>query len=344
MIRRLLLAAIALAGSISISFTAHADNSPGLRVESDGTTWQMIKPIDRMTAGVFDRMEVGLNIGTTGLGLEIGTHITPWVRVRAGVDWVPRFNIPMNFDLMTYTEGESGILNSGKFDRIQELMDEFTGFEIDQQVTMNSRPTMTTFRFMADVYPFAGKGWRATVGFFAGGRTVGRTINAMHEMPSLLTVGIYNRLYDYAAETDIFDFKLPFGDEVYLDPDVAQQLKDKFEEYGRLGIHIGDYKDGTPYIMEPDKDGTVSARALVNAVRPYVGIGYDGAISRDGRWKIGFDLGAQFWGGAPKVVIHDGTVMNDLINVRGKVGDYLSLIKGLPVYPTANFKISYTFF
>lgn len=304
----------------------------------------------RASNGVFNRLELGVNIGTTGLGLEIGTPITPWVRVRAGVDWVPRFNVPMNFDLNSYVDEGSGPVSSGNFATVQEMMHDFTGLTMDETVRMNSRPTITTFHFMADVYPFKGKGWRITAGFFAGGRTVGRTINAMGEMPTLLCVGIYNRLYEQVKDKDIYDFKLSdffpmLGDDnTYLDPDVARKLQRKMLRAGRLGIHIGDFKDGTPYLMEPDKDGTVSARALVDAVRPYVGIGYDGAISRDGRWKIGFDLGAQFWGGAPKVVTHEGVDLTELINVQGKVGNYLSLIRGLPVYPTAAFKISYTFF
>lgn len=298
----------------------------------------------RAQSRIFNRLELGLNVGTTGLGIEVGTPVTRWVRVRAGLDWIPRFNIPMHFDLTAYTDdGTSGPVTGSNFDRVQELMNELTGFDMDKRVTMQSKPTVTTFRLLADVYPFDGKGWRVTAGFFAGGKTVGRSINDITEMPTLLCVGMYNKLYDYAKETEIWDFTIPVLD-VNLDPDVAQELKDKLEHYGRLGIHIGDFKDGTPYIMEPDKDGTVSARAIVNAIRPYVGIGYDGTISRDGRWNIGFDLGAQFWGGAPKVVTHENVDLTELINVRGKVGDYLKLMRGLPVYPTAAFRLTYTFF
>lgn len=342
MIRRFLLgagtaAAILLVSPVAVAQSAD-DTSSTARIDL------------RESAGVFNRLELGLNVGTTGLGLEVGTPITSWVRVRAGVDWVPRFNIPMNFDLSSYVDEGSGPVSSGNFSSIQEMMQDFTGFTMDETVRMNSKPTMTTFHFMADVYPFKGKGWRFTAGFYAGGRTVGETINAMSEMPTLLCVGIYNTMYEKVKDKDIYDFRLsdffPFlgDDNTYLDPDVARKLQRKMLRAGRCGIHVGDFKDGTPYIMEPDDDGTVSARAVVNALRPYVGIGYDGAISRDGRWKIGFDLGAQFWGGAPKVVTHEGVDLTDLVNVRGKVGNYLSLMRGLPVYPTASFKISYTFF
>lgn len=303
----------------------------------------------RARAKVFNQLGLALNVGTTGLGLELSTPVTSRVRIRAGVDWMPRFNVPMKFNLVTYSQETGGSLNSGNFGKVQELMEGLTGFTVDEQVVMDSKPTMTTFRFMADVFPFAGKGWRVTVGFFAGNRTIGRSINSIYEMPSLLAVGMYNRFYDYVAETEPWDFKFPdfitkLTGDAYLDPEIAQKLKERLEHYGRLGMHIGDFKDGTPYIMEPDKDGTVSARALVNAVRPYVGVGYDGVVSKDGRWTAGFDLGVQFWGGAPSVVTQDGTDLTKLDNVRGKVGDYLKLMHGLPVYPTAAFRLSYTFF
>ena len=133
--------------------------------------------------------------------------------------------------------------------------------------------------------------------------------------------------------------------DVYLDPDLADMLKEKFESFGRLGVKIGDYKNGTPYIMEPDKDGTLRARALVNAVRPYVGFGYGGTLSADKRWTGSFDVGAMMWGGSPDVITHDGVNMTtELTNVRGKVGRYLDMIKTMKVFPVVSLRIAYTLF
>lgn len=112
-----------------------------------------------------------------------------------------------------------------------------------------------------------------------------------------------------------------------------------------LKIHIGDFKNGEPYIMQPAQDGKVRAKAKTNPFKPYLGFGYSGAIDKEQRWNIGVEAGVLFWGGAPQVILHDGVNMNkDLVNVRGKVGDYLNVMKALPVYPLINFKISYSFF
>lgn len=174
----------------------------------------------------------------------------------------------------------------------------------------------------------------------------------MTDMPSLLAMNIYNKLYADVMSGEILESPFLESLGVELDPEVCDVMRDKLSAYGELAIHIGDFKviDETtgqemlkPYFMVPDKDGTVSAKAKVNRFRPYLGFGYGGALSKDGKLQASFDAGVQFWGGAPKVVTHDGTVLNDLVNLRGKVGDYMDLMKCLPVYPTLDFRISYRF-
>ncbi len=160
-----------------------------------------------------------------------------------------------------------------------------------------------------------------------------------------MALNMYDRFYTNITADDFIENVLdnPIYGDFYLDPEVAMELQDKMLGLGRLGVHVGDYKDGTPYMMLPDKDGTVSAKAKVNRFRPYVGFGYGGALSPDGKWQASFDAGVQFWGGVPKVTTHDGTVLNDLTHLRGKVGSYMDLMKSIPVYPTIDFRISYRF-
>ncbi|MDE6019304.1 MAG: hypothetical protein K2G85_10895 [Muribaculaceae bacterium] len=291
---------------------------------------------------VLNTVELAVNIGTTGLGLEVASPVTKWAKVRAGFDAIPSFTVPMNFGLESYVDGKI----NDKFDRIQELMNQVSGMTIDKEVKMESKPTMTTFRLLVDVYPFkANKHWHFTAGFFLGGNYVGKSLNAMNEMPSLLALKMYDRMYQTISSEDFVSniTAEPIFGSIYLDPEVAEILQEKVMGLGQVGVHVGDYKDGTPYMMMPDIDGTVSAKAKVNRFRPYLGFGYGGALSPDGKWQASFDAGVQFWGGAPKVVTHDGTVLNDLINLRGKVGSYMNIIKHIPVYPTIDFRISYRF-
>ncbi len=306
---------------------------------------------------VFNSIELAANIGTTGLGLEVASPITKWTKLRVGFDWMPQFTVPMNFALSSYVDGKI----NDKFDRIQDMMYKMSGMMIDQEIKMESKPTMTTFRMLVDVYPFKNnRHWHFTAGFFVGGSSVGKSINKMTEMPSLLALNMYDRMYQEVTSPEFYDKAT--GDPnylaqitgissfqgTYLDRRVADELINKMTSMGRLGVHVGDYgydENGNPipYMMMPDKDGTVSAKAKVNKFRPYLGFGYGGALSPDGKWEASFDAGVQFWGGAPKVTTHDGTVLNDLINLRGKVGTYMDLMKSIPVYPTIDFRISYRF-
>lgn len=307
---------------------------------------------------VFSYLEIAANVGTTGIGLELATPITKWTKLRAGFDIMPKFAIPMHFGMDSYLDGEV----NDNFDHIKEMMYEMSGMEIDKQVDMRSKPTMNTFRLLLDVYPFHDRHWHLTAGFFIGGNSIGTSINKMTEMPSLLALNMYNRLYDqykdiptqtkedfsrYVRDNPI---NFPIIGEQYVDPDIDSEdfemyynYISKFQSYGELGVHVGDRKDGTPYMIMPDKDGTVSAKAFVNRFRPYVGFGYGGALSKDGKWQASFDAGVQFWGGCPKVTTHDGTVLNDLVNLSGKVDNYMNLMKALVVYPTIDFRISYRF-
>lgn len=297
---------------------------------------------------VFNTIEIAGNIGTTGLGLEIASPMTQWAKLRVGFDCMPHFTIPMTFGIESYVDGHI----NDKFDKIQSLMEEISGMTIDKDIKMESKPTMTTLRVLVDVYPFKNnRHWHFTTGFFYGGNTVGKSINTVYEMPSLLAINMYNRAHNLMTlPFDEFMDRVvnePIIGDVYLDPESAAEIYDNlnpyFAEYGRLGVHVGDHKDGTPYMMEPDKDGTVSATAIVNRFRPYVGFGYGGALTKDGKWQVSFDAGVQFWGGMPKVTTHDGTVLNDLDNLRGKVGDYMNLMKIITVYPTIDFRLSYRF-
>lgn len=302
--------------------------------------------------GVFNTIELAANLGTTGLGLEVASPMTKWTKLRVGFDWMPRFTVPMSFSLNSYVDGK---INQ-KFDRIQEMMYNLSGLTIDEEINMQSKATMTTFRMLIDVYPIKNNNhWHFTAGFFLGGENVGKSVNAITEMPSLLALNIYDRLYNGITSEDFYDNAI--NDEnfladltgltalqgTYLDPRVVEQLQEKMESLGKLGVHVGDYKDGTPYMMMPDKDGTVSAKAKVNKFRPYLGFGYGGDLDSTGKLQVSFDAGVQFWGGAPKVITHDGTLLNNLVDLRGKVGTYMDIMKGIPVYPTIDFRISYRF-
>ncbi len=331
---RLTLAAIVAASSV---LAASADNQANKSVNQSNPGFIATA----RAHNVFNHLEGGVSIGSTGIGLNIATSLTDHMRVRAGVDFTPHFNVPMSFSLQSYTDG--GGINTGNFDKMQPYMKKLTGYEVDDRVELDGKPTMTNFKLLFDVYPWADKGWRVTAGFYLGSRRVAKAINTMGEMPSLLAVNIYNHFYDFIMSDDAID-KPIFGD-VYLDPFLIDDVREDLADEGYMGIHVGDYKDGRPYMMQPDADGMVKVNAFVNRFKPYAGLGYTGEVGKDRRWKLDVDCGVMMWGGTPSLMTHDGTNLSkDIVNIKGKPGDYVDIMKTFKVYPVISFSVSYRFF
>ena len=85
----------------------------------------------------------------------------------------------------------------------------------------------------------------------------------------------------------------------------------------------------------------VKAKVLVNSVKPYLGLGYDGNLTKDGRWTIGVDAGIMLWGGTPTIETHDGTdLASDVEDIGGKVEDYVNLITKFKVLPSVELRIA----
>lgn len=294
--------------------------------------------------GIATRLDAGVTFGSTGLGLEVATPVTKWVDLRVGIEWFPRFKVPMNFNLNTFSDG----MPTGNFNHVAQLVYENTGIEMDENVRMYGIGSMVNFKLLADIFPVpTNRHWHITAGFLAGTSQIGKAYNSIEEKPTLVGLNIYNRAYEYFTNLkDIFN--VPLGGNTYMDPDLVERLQNKFRHYGRMGIHIGDFKDGTPYIMEPAPDGTVSAKAFVNHFKPYLGGGYSTDLDASGRWHFGVDVGVLFWGGVPDVINHDYVTGKDinftkeLINIRGKVGNYVRAIKSFPVFPVLEVRFSYT--
>ena len=102
------------------------------------------------------------------------------------------------------------------------------------------------------------------------------------------------------------------------------------------------YHKGDAYRATPDDNSMLRAWAYAKRFKPYLGFGYGGQmLKKDPSWHVSFDCGVMFWGGTPSVVTHDGTdLVNDVENVRGKVGRYVDFIQKFKVFPVLNLRIT----
>lgn len=308
---------------------------------------------------MFNHLDLGVTLGTTGIGLDAAMPVGDYVKLRTGFEVMPRFNYDMNFGVESF-DGTGTSIDQSTFNRMADILYGLTGFKVDQNVTMKGKPTMWNFKFMVDVYPFKNnKHWHFTAGFHWGPSKIAEAVNAQEDSPSLFAVGMYNHIYDVAYADWVLDIPTPLIETettgaVYMDPSMEKTIL----SMGRMGIPIGKYshdmtdaqgnvhKQGETYYMLPNENSMVTVEARTNSFKPYLGVGYEGRLIKgNDNYKIGFDAGLMFWGGTPSIITHDGMdLANDVEDINGKVGDYVKLIKGVKVFPVLNLRITRTIF
>ena len=332
---------------------------------------------------IFQHLDVSLTLGTPGIGIDVASPIGNYVQLRAGYEFMPRFTKRMSFEMTINGQpaksyDEDGNRQETRFDKLKEFMYSFTGYDIEDHVDMIGKPTMNNFKFMVDVFPFKNnKHWHFTAGFYWGSSKFAEAENSTEAMVSLVSAGIYNKMYESAKNGDpliSFDpYQFPTLSGVSIQ--MPDQVRKKFLDYGEMGFVVGylthditdaegnvlmsktmvDTKGNTiqrPYIVAPDEDGMVRVTASSKSFKPYLGFGYGGnLVKKRDDWKISFDCGAMFWGGTPELVVYHGlklpdgsyrdiSLTEDVENIGGKVGSYVKLFKSLKVYPVLSLRIT----
>lgn len=303
---------------------------------------------------IFQHLDASVTLGSTGVGIDVSSPMGDCFQLRAGISVMPNFDYKMNFGVQL---GENNDVEN--FNRLSSALENLTGYKVNNSVDMIGNPTWWNAHLLVDVFPFKNKHWHFTAGVYLGSSKVAKAYNTTEDMPSLLAVGIYNRMYEKGIHFEPM-VVLPDGRQ-WPDGEIKTQneIYKLFKGYGRMGVRIGDYaydvydaegnllhEKGKPYMMEPDENGMVKVSVKANAIRPYLGFGYGGRLLKgNDSYKISFDCGAMFWGGTPRIYTHDGTDLSkDVENIGGKVGTYVDLLKAFKVFPVLNLRITKTLF
>ena len=351
-------------GSTPSSSTLMKGNKIFLLAAAMMTSVSISAQIDKQPWGKFNHLNVGVTLGTTGLGVEASMPINNYLWVRSGLSFMPRMEVPMTFEIQV---GDDPATSKEKFFKMSSALESFTGKPVSDNVYMTGKAKMWNWNVLFDIYPFQQNlHWRVTAGFFLGPSNVAEAFNQTESMASLVAVDIYNNVYDKLhgkSKRELAGVKLidlgPGYEDVYLDINMLLKMQEMFDNAGRMGLYLGDYshditdadgnvihKKGDPYVMTPDDDHMVKADMKVNAFKPYIGFGYDGRLVKgNDRLHVGFDAGIMLWGGKPSLYAHDGTdLIKDVENITGKVGDYVDQMSKLVIYPVANVRFTYTIF
>lgn len=304
---------------------------------------------------IFNHLDIALTAGSSGLGFELASPIGNMVQLRTGFSFIPEIRPTMSFDVQV---GDDPSTSESKFNQMSKVLEDIMGHEVDDHIDMIGDPNFYNWSLLVDVFPFKNnKNWHFTAGFYLGSSTVAESYNTTEDMTSLLAVDLYNNMYDFFVEEQYWD--KPIYDDVFLDPEIGDAAKNKFKNYGRMGVNMGKYtrditdkngniihRKGETYVMTPDENSMVRADLKVNMFKPYIGFGYGGRLVKGyDRAHISFDCGIMMWGGTPSLITHDGTdLINDVEDVPGKVGNYADFVSHLKIYPVLNLRLSYRLF
>lgn len=232
---------------------------------------------------LFNHLDLSVTGGTTGIGFDLASPIGSSVQLRAGFSAMPHWEYDMHFHVQV---GDDAATSSSKFQRLSGLLKDFTGYKVDEDVRMIGKPSYHQLKMMVDVMPFQNKNWHFTAGFYLGPKKFAQAFNSTEDMPSLVAVGIYNKFYDKVANSavlndpnyfrnnsigdilndiDVLRLLMPdhdFNDIIErlademdvdyipgLDPEdnIIKQTYQRIVNYGRMGIHVGNYSHDILY-------------------------------------------------------------------------------------------------
>lgn len=325
----------------------------------------------------FEHMEIGATVGSTGVGLDVGFPINKNLKLRGGFSFMPKLSNTGHYEMkkLGVLQGTDKQIDH-KTRRLVQLLGEFAESflgrnDVDSIVDMERSASYINGKLILDWYPFAKKNWHFSAGFYVGSRKTVTFCNTDKELATTYAMKAYNKTYDQVQTLDEYEYPFyNFGDISYeLDPYVGEYLKDGFKYYGRIGMKVGEFADGSYFYLDPDQNGYLKAEMFVNAFKPYVGFGYDTRIGKDKRWNFGFDAGLLIWG-KPKVycngyvgdekgptdITYDEYGRNPIINrrtvdlldeveVTSKViKKYTKIAHNLPIFPVLEVKLSYNIF
>lgn len=284
---------------------------------------------------VFNHLGVALEVGTTGIGLEVSSPMTDYFQVRAGASFMP------NFKLIDFNVGlrntEAWADAQAKFQQLvdnkdklpqeqQEIITEIeqSGFlqnPLVKSLSLESSLMLgSNVRMLIDYLPFKSSSFRITAGLYYSFSRKIMDANTSGGDIALMTIYNYNEHLanqTFTATIDGKEVTYTFGDPV--------------------GVIIGgDGKDGVNVVMP--NGPVVSGEVSVAGWRPYVGIGFGRGIPKNHRLGFACDLGVMFWQ-TPKITINNTTLQTSGIS-DDNGGNYLKKVDKLIFYPCLNFRLT----
>jgi len=179
-------------------------------------------------AGLFNHLTVGLEAGTSGIGLDLATCIGPHFQVRAGYNFLPEIKIPSHVNFSFRDE-----------EKIRQFEDLYT-VSIPRKVDIDIAASIGEGKLLLDFYPVKESIFRITAGFFIGKEELVSIENTGESESIMRMIHTWNNS-SYVAMNPSYRLGVTAG-EYYFEPDAdgiiqAQIKTSAFKPY--LGIGLG---------------------------------------------------------------------------------------------------------
>lgn len=102
---------------------------------------------------MFNHLSVGVDLGTTGIGISLATPVSNYAAIRAGFDFVPTIKVDKTANI---------------YSRDGEKREPLKSDEEAKHPTIQGKTHLTTGHFLVDVYPFTKNALHFTAGAYFG--------------------------------------------------------------------------------------------------------------------------------------------------------------------------------
>lgn len=330
-------------------------------------------------------LDVAGIVGTRKVGVELSTPITTDVTLRAGATFFTMTDkTGISLPIQTgeadpdLSAAENLMLFNDRFNKVNEFISQFSGYDMDSQVKMQSKMSHTNFHLIADITPLRNKHWFVSAGFYYGNSEVTEVVNHKSHTSTLMGMSIWNSMYQKVmAEEPIINHK---GIAVYLPYDFEEAIR---TEYGEMAMVAGTYKrdivatediawdysaydpitgdvlhqegdvryhkgdiihhKGDTYYLEPNSVNMFRLTQHVSKLKPYIGAGYRGRLTKNGRSQILVDMGVMYIS-KNHITFHDGMRLGrDVTSPLADDVEY-GILRGSHFEPSLSVRITYRLF
>ena len=144
---------------------------------------------------LFKHMELGLTLGSTGIGIDLAAPLCEFLQVRAGYDYM--FPFQKKFHLLLQNEESS----------------------LEAYYDMTAKLTMGNAKLLADIYPFKyNKSWHITIGFYYGPSQVAKLESSSESANTYAGEVGYVQLGKFTHDIDLNGVSYSKGDDYHMKP------------------------------------------------------------------------------------------------------------------------------